>query len=170
MVDKALLMSSSDEWETPDDFIEELFNDEAFRFDIHGLDPCAKDRNSDFDFCYTKEDDGLTKDWRHYYVEGIGNAFIDYVFVNPPFSKVADWVKKSYEESLNECTVVMLIEVRTGTKYWQNIILKHADEIRFLKGRLKFKGAKNVAPFDSAIVVFKPPRKQGKYKYSVWRR
>jgi hypothetical protein len=30
-----------------------------------------------------------------------------------------------------------------------------ATEIRFIKGRLKFKGAKNSAPFPSAIIVFK---------------
>ncbi len=30
-----------------------------------------------------------------------------------------------------------------------------AKEIRFIKGRLKFSGHKNSAPFPSAIVIFK---------------
>lgn len=30
-----------------------------------------------------------------------------------------------------------------------------ADEIRFIRGRLKFKGAKHNAPFPSVIVIYK---------------
>jgi hypothetical protein len=51
-------------------------------------------------------------------------------------------------------TVVMLIPSRTDTKYWHDYIMK-ATEIRFIKGRLKFGGSKNSAPFPSAIIIFK---------------
>jgi len=47
----------------------------------------------------------------------------------------------------------MLIPSRTDTKYWHDYIMK-ADEIRFIKGRLKFGNAKNSAPFPSCVVVF----------------
>jgi len=49
--------------------------------------------------------------------------------------------------------VVCLIPSRTDTKYWHEFIFPNA-EIRFLKGRLKFGGHKNSAPFPSAIVIF----------------
>jgi hypothetical protein len=44
---------------------------------------------------------------------------------------------------------------RTDTKWFHDYIYGHA-EIRFLKGRLKFVGAKNSAPFPSMIVIFNP--------------
>lgn len=48
----------------------------------------------------------------------------------------------------------MLLAVRTGNKAWQEIILPYAAQIRLIKGRIKFVGAKDVAPFDSAVAIF----------------
>jgi site-specific DNA-methyltransferase (adenine-specific) len=50
---------------------------------------------------------------------------------------------------------VFLIPARTDTRWFHEIVLPYAAEIRFIKGRLKFSGAKNSAPFPSMIVVFK---------------
>jgi hypothetical protein len=55
--------------------------------------------------------------------------------------------------------VVMLIPARTDTAWWHDYVVK-ADEVRFLRGRVKFvkPGVKSdAAPFPSAIVVFRPP-------------
>ncbi|MEH7246485.1 DNA N-6-adenine-methyltransferase [Neobacillus niacini] len=62
--------------------------------------------------------------------------------------------RKAFEESSKGATVVCLIPARTDTKYWHDYVMK-ADEIRFVKGRLKFGGSKNSAPFPSAVVVFR---------------
>lgn len=51
--------------------------------------------------------------------------------------------------------IVFLIPSRTDTKWWHDIVLKRAMEIRFVKGRLKFGENKNSAPFPSVIVIFK---------------
>ena len=78
---------------------------------------------------------------------------------------IGKWVKKSYDESTkNNAVVVMLIPVRTDTKYWHDYIMKGASMIYFVKGRLKFKnkviadytGKTNLspAPFPSVVVVF----------------
>ena len=64
-------------------------------------------------------------------------------------------IKKAYEESLNGAIVVCLIPSRTDTTYWHDYIFDEADDIRFLKGRLKFGDSKNSAPFPSAIIVYK---------------
>lgn len=52
----------------------------------------------------------------------------------------------------------MLIPARTDTKAFHNFILGKAQEIRFIKGRLKFeierKENKEAAPFPSMIVIF----------------
>lgn len=123
------LFSSVDlNWQTPDNVYEEL--NKEFCFDY---DPCP---NQPFT-------DGLNESW------GKCN------FVNPPYGReVGKWLKKGYEEWQKGKTVVFLIASRTDTKWWHEYVMK-ATEIRFIKGRLKFKGAKNSAPFPSAIIIFK---------------
>jgi hypothetical protein len=65
------------------------------------------------------------------------------------------FVRKCYEESLKPRTVVVaLIPARTDTKWFHDYVYGKA-EIRFLKGRLKFGGATNNAPFPSMGVVWK---------------
>lgn len=78
------------------------------------------------------------------------------MFCNPPYGReVSKWVEKAYKESKKKnTTVVMLIPARTDTKYFHKYIYHKVKEIRFVKGRLKFGGAKNAAPFPSMIVVF----------------
>lgn len=49
----------------------------------------------------------------------------------------------------------MLIPARTDTRYFHDFIYHQATEIRFIKGRLKFGGQNNSAPFPSMVVVFK---------------
>ena len=77
------------------------------------------------------------------------------VFVNPPYSKISEWVKKAFYESKNDNTViVMLIPSRTDTKYFHNYIYQRT-EIRFIKGRLKFSNHNNSAPFPSMVVIWR---------------
>ena len=78
------------------------------------------------------------------------------VFCNPPYGrKIYDWVAKCYHESRKPNTkVVLLIPARTDTRYFHDFIYHKAEEVRFLRGRLKFGGAKNSAPFPSMIVIF----------------
>ena len=140
-MNKELMFSSnSDEWYTPMDFFK-LLNDE-FHFN---LDPCATSENHKCDTYFTREIDGLSQKWGGYRV-----------FCNPPYGRgIGDWVKKAYEESQEPNTlVVMLIPARTDTKWFHNYIYGKA-EIRFIKGRLKFGGCKNAAPFPSMVVIFK---------------
>ena len=49
----------------------------------------------------------------------------------------------------------MLIPSRTDTKAFHELILPYA-EIRFIKGRVKFGGSKDNAPFASMIVIYRP--------------
>ncbi|EJD91174.1 DNA N-6-adenine-methyltransferase [Staphylococcus epidermidis] len=131
--------SKSNEWATPQKLFDEL--DKEFNFT---LDPCATDENAKCNKHFTIEDDGLSKDWSK-----------DVVFMNPPYGReIKKWIKKAYEESLNGATVVCLIPARTDTTYWHDFIFDKADDIRFLRGRLKFGNSKNSAPFPSAIVVY----------------
>lgn len=132
--------SKSNEWATPQKLFDEL--NEEFNFT---LDPCATDENAKCNKHFTIEDDGLSKDWSK-----------DVVFMNPPYGReIKKWIKKAYEESLNGATVVCLVPARTDTTYWHDFIFDKADDIRFLRGRLKFGNSKNSAPFPSAIVLYR---------------
>lgn len=131
--------SKKSTWSTPPAFFREL--NEEFDFT---LDPCASDEDATCQKYYTEEDDGLSKDW-----EG------ETVFMNPPYGRdIKTWIKKAYDESRKpNTTVVCLIPSRTDTKYWHEYIMK-AGQVRLVKGRLKFGGSPNAAPFPSAVVVF----------------
>lgn len=80
------------------------------------------------------------------------------MFCNPPYGKeIADWVRKAFEEGHKENTlVVLLIPARTDTKYFHDYI-QHRAEIRFIRGRLKFGGINQSAPFPSMLVIFRGP-------------
>ena len=56
--------------------------------------------------------------------------------------------------------VVMLLPARTDTKWFHEYIYGKA-EIRFVRGRLRFGGAANQAPFPSMFVVFRGECKYG---------
>jgi len=132
-----LFSSSSTECETPQDFFDGL--DEIYHFD---LDAAATPQNTKCDRFYTKEDNALTQRWE-------GN-----VWCNPPYGReIGAFVRKAYREAELGALVVMLLPARTDTRWWHDYIMK-AREIYFVKGRLKFSGSANSAPFPSAVAVF----------------
>lgn len=136
---RALFSSKSDEWSTPYDLFEKL--NKEFNFT---LDPCSSDLNYLCDYHFTKEDDGLSKDWG-------GNV----VFCNPPYSDIKNWVKKCYLESFKPgTTIVMLVPSRTDTKWFHEYIYGYA-EIRFIKGRLRFSGSTQNCTFPSLIAIYR---------------
>ena len=139
-MEKALFSSGKDDWETPKELFKEL--DREFHFT---LDPCCTPETAKCKKFYTEKEDGLSKDWER-----------ETVFCNPPYSpgKQNVWVEKCYRESRKPGTkVVALLPARTDTKRFHEYIWGKA-EIRFLKGRLKFEGSKNTAPFPSMVVIW----------------
>jgi len=138
-VDAVHYSSQRNDWETPQELFDEL--DAEFGFT---LDPCATERNAKCAKFYTAADDGLSQSWAG-----------EVVFVNPPYGReVGKWVRKGYEEAQAGAIVVMLLPARTDTAWWHDYCM--AGEVRFIRGRIKFVGAKHSAPFPSAIVIFRP--------------
>ena len=137
---KVLYSSKEEKWATPQDFFDKL-NDE-FHFT---LDAAASPDNAKCANYFTEEQDGLVQSWG-------GHT----VWCNPPYCrKTGLWVKKAYEEHQRTgCTVVMLLPSRTDVRWFHGYILGKA-EIRFIKGRLKFGGNKNSAPFPSIVVIYR---------------
>ena len=128
-----MFSSTSNDKSTPKEFYKEL--NKEFKFDF---DPCPL--NAKFD--------GLTIQW------GRRN------FVNPPYGRqIKLWIRKGWEQArYYDRLVVFLLASRTDTYWWHNYIMD-ADEIRFIKGRLKFSNHKNSAPFPSCIAIFRGKKK-----------
>jgi site-specific DNA-methyltransferase (adenine-specific) len=84
-------------------------------------------------------------------MDGLKQEWTGVCWCNPPYGrKIGLWVEKAAKA---ECTVVMLLPARTDTRWFHDYIYGYA-EIRFIRGRLKFGGAQNSAPFPSMIVIF----------------
>jgi hypothetical protein len=120
--------SKTDDWATPKSLYEYL--DRHYHFDF---DPCPL--QSTFD--------GLSIEWG------------DRNFVNPPYSKNVEFLKKGYQQYLKEKLSVFLIPSRTDTRYFHDYCMK-GQEICFIKGRLHFGNEKFPAPFSSMLVIFDP--------------
>lgn len=134
----ACMSSKTAIWETPQDFFDNLNMEFKFKTDV-----CALPENAKCDTYFTPEQDGLTQEWK------------GACWMNPPYGReISKWVKKAYESALGGATVVCLLPSRTDTKWWHDYVMQSRD-IRFIKGRLKFGGCKNSAPFPSVVVVFK---------------
>jgi len=124
-VNRVLFSSISEHWATPMDVYTKL-NEEFF----FTLDPCPLSGNGE----------GLTRSWAG-----------ERIYCNPPYGNgITNWLAKAREASL----AVFLLPARTDTRWWHEYVVG-ASEIRFLRGRLKFKGAKYNAPFPSVVVIYR---------------
>lgn len=120
--------SATDRWATPKAVYDAL--DKEFRFNF---DPCPLDGTND----------------------GRSTLFTSWfglrVFCNPPYGpEIPKFLARAHEAEL----AVFLIPSRTDTRWFHDLILPRAREIRFIRGRLKFGDSKNSAPFPSMVVIY----------------
>lgn len=145
--DKAISVhfsSKTDLWATPQDFFDALNTEFGFMLDV-----CALPDNAKCVRYFTPEEDGLKQPW-----EGV-------CWMNPPHGReIGKWVRKAYESAQAGATVVCLLPARTDMAWWHTWVVK-AEEVRFVRGRLKFGGGKHSAPFPSTVVVFRPRSTEG---------
>jgi len=133
---EAMFSSAKGTWETPDDLYHVL--DTEFHFT---LDTSSQENGFD----------------------AFKNPWTGRVYCNPPYGRdVYWWIREGYLSIYGNFhtaeTVVFLLPARTDTRWFHEFILGKA-EIRFIKGRLRFKGAHASAPFPSMIVIFRLPQK-----------
>ena len=131
--------SEKTDWETPQRFFDAINAEFGFT-----LDSCATDGNAKVNKWITPEMDSLKYPW------------VGVVWMNPPYGHgIGKWTQKAYEESQRGSVVVGLIPARTDTSWWHEYVMK-AEEIRLIRGRLRFSGSSIGAPFPSAVVVWRP--------------
>ena len=134
--------SRTDDWATPWELFDALNREFGFT-----LDPCSSHANAKCGKHFTVAEDGLVQDWSR-----------DVVFMNPPYGReIARWMAKAFSSAQAGATVVCLVPARTDTRWWHSFAIH--GKVRFLRGRVRFGGAKSGAPFPSAVVVFEPVSK-----------
>lgn len=146
---KVVFSSKNQEMGTPHD----LFKLLSLSLGPFTLDVAASKSNALVKKFYTKKENGLEQPWS------------GTVWCNPPYGfGIEKWTRKAVEETMLDSlehpqevcnSVVMLLPARTSRKFFQDDVWNFADEVRFLRGRLKFVGQKWEAPFPSIVVVFK---------------
>jgi len=133
--------SQTDLWASPEWFVQQC----RIEFGEFDLDPAANAENAKAERFFTKEDNGLSQNW---------NA--DRVWLNPPYGRVIkDWIAKALHEydQGRAKKIMMLLPARTDTRWFWSFYERTDVEVRFIKGRLKFGGSKNSAPFPSMLVI-----------------
>lgn len=135
-------LEHKDNWATPKKLYDELNSEFGFDFD-----PCPLNSGK-----ILPENDGLMIEW------GECN------FVNPPYSQKLKeaFVRRAVEYQRKGKMSVMLLPVSTSTVLFHDWILPNANDIRFLRKRVKFEGintfgervTNKAGMHDSMVVVF----------------
>ena len=129
-MNRVLFRSQSVEWATPRALYDAL--DTEFHFDF---DPCPLGGSND----------------------GLSTLFTEWqghrVFCNPPYGDISAWLRHGREADL----AVFLVPARTDTRWFHELVMSYASEIRSIRGRLKFGDAMMNAPFPSMVIVMKQP-------------
>lgn len=134
------------EWYTPAHIVEHVIK--VFHGEID-LDPCSNSAdperaNVPAQWHFTQQTDGLSQSWN---VDTYTR-----VYMNPPYGdEIAAWVDRlvqAYEgEEIGEA--IALLPGRTDTNWFQPL---RDHVLCFVKGRLRFSGSENSAPFPSVVV------------------
>jgi site-specific DNA-methyltransferase (adenine-specific) len=138
-----------DEWGTPQWLFDLL--DQEFHF---SLDAAADGENRKCKAYFDKFISGLDHEWTR----------LSATFLNPPYSagNIDRFMAKALKESQKGAVVVCLVPVASDTRWWHDYVMK-SQEIRFIKGRVKFIGydeqgnqIRNSPTFSSCVAIFDP--------------
>jgi site-specific DNA-methyltransferase (adenine-specific) len=145
VINKGMMSSAKQDWETPKGLFALLHRLCAFT-----VDAASNGHNAKLPKHWTEKDDGLAQSWKGHRV-----------WVNPPYGRHQKaWIVKAHNEYRNHgVKSALLIPARTDTVIWQQFIFDpEVDaDVLLLKGRLKFEvNGKSIgtAPFPSAIIFF----------------
>lgn len=127
------------DWPTPRDTFAQLHRE--FNFTV---DACASADNACIARYWDEGDEGLMQPWHH-----------ERVWMNPPYGRqLPRWMAKAWNEATAAELIVALVPSRTDTRWWHDYAMQ-ASEIRFVRGRLRFHGAVNCAPFPVSLIVWR---------------
>jgi phage N-6-adenine-methyltransferase len=131
----------SDEHPTPQ-YLFDWLNERLGPFD---LDVAATAKNAKCKRYFTKEQDALKHEWR-----------CKSGFMNPPFSLNQAFCRMAYQEVLSgrAGSICGLLPNHTSSDWFQDYCAQ--GQLLFGRGRIRFEGSTNSAPFGSMLVVWNP--------------
>lgn len=136
-----LFMSLRKDWETPEAFFDMV--NKRFHFTI---DAAASDENHKLKRYWTRENSAFDHTWDN-----------ERIWCNPPYGReIGKWIHHAVDAMKRERppqVIVMLVPSRTDTKWW-HVACDGGAKAEFIRGRLKFQGAKSSAPFPSALLIW----------------
>lgn len=135
------LMTSDDvEWYTPPEIRAAVLKALGGIVDV---DPCADPgRTFPATVHFTEEQNGLAQPW------------LGRVYMNPPYGRtISAWTTKLRDELRNgwATEAVALLPARVDTTWWHEL---HPPVVCFIRGRLRFSGYEQSAPFPSVAAYF----------------
>ena len=164
---KKEIVTPKDEWSTPGWLFDLLDQEFHFQIDAAATSENTKCKNL-FRVSETTPEGSLGHPWVWKTCDGQDSLYRRF-WLNPPYSaaKIYAFMQKAYEEPQKGATVVCLVPV-SGDRWWIDWALK-AQEIRYIKGRVKFVGYDidgnpvNGSPmFSSCVVIFWPKESEAK--------
>ena len=147
--------SATPEWYTPPHIVQRVVD----MFGHIDLDPCSNAQGAaaavPARYHYTAADNGLAQSWRvPFPVDDDGKEMQRIaVYMNPPYGdEIGAWTERlACAYASGEITeAIALLPARTDTAWCQPLLRAAAS--CFVRGRLKFSGAENSAPFPSLIL------------------
>lgn len=120
-----------------------FFDATAERFGGFTLDVAAAAHNAKCPDYFTREVDGLSRDW----LTSSGDP--SRVWCNPPYSDIRSWVEKAHDEWTNghvDLIAMLLPANRVEQRWWQDLVEPFRDgrgghrflSVEFLPGRMRF--------------------------------
>jgi site-specific DNA-methyltransferase (adenine-specific) len=129
-------------YHTPDDFLSVVKAEFNIVFDL-----ASTDENCVVPDHFTVEDNALIQPW---------NA-VGWNWLNPPYDNIAPWAKKCYEEMQRGAATLFLVPASVGSNWFRDWVYGKA-EVRFLNGRLTFKGHPTCYPKDLMLAIYEQGR------------
>jgi hypothetical protein len=163
-MDSALLSSDFHGWETPD-----IALDIVRRMGPIVFDPASNDRNptgAQFFVSWLYGPESATDE----FIESNGgtgvrrndgkalawDAFDGLIFCNPPYgAALSTWAQKFAKAGQWGCELITLTPMRPDTAWWQDYMATASAKCAW-RGRLRFRGAPNCAPFPSVFSYWGP--------------
>lgn len=139
---RVLLSTDHQAWNTPAPVLEALEP-----LGPIALDPCSNGSSIvGARVAWTIEDDGLACSWTETAEGGP-------IFVNPPFDELPRWISRCCLEATCGAEIVALVPARVDTRWWGEA-LEHGGTAALWRGRVRFLGAANTAPFPIALIYW----------------
>jgi len=143
---------SKQDYGTPSEFIEVFVR----QFGGIVLDVCASPSNAIGPRYYTEEQNGLAQPW--------ASPSQGWNWCNPPFGKCGAWVSRAWIAWENYGQrVAVLVPASVDSNWWADYVHGKAL-VFFLRGRMRFVGARDVYPKPLALLLY-----DGRRGYEPWR-